>query len=1147
MKIKLLTIVCILLMPLGIQAHNLEPLHVEGRYLKNSKGDIVTLHGYMAVLDPGFQAEEYKWEGYDVAACLKNKKAATDRLLASGWKMDFVRFGLDAYWFSDDYNDQVGSFNFNRFKKYFEELFLPLIEYYHEKGIYTLLWPQQGTPELIEFGDKNQEQQLLMWNYVSSHPRIRNNPGVMFELANEPVGIKCQQGDSYDPYWGFVFNKTSAFREFRDYWQSIVDKIRSHCDNIVYIPGLQFESDHAGFADYPIKGENIGYAVHWYPGWWDNMRKDWEGHVFPIAYKAPIIITENAWAPYSNYLFGNSETSTSEFGKPLKEIVDELGNVSWNCYEPGEDYYYLVNSSSSAEQAVIANDPEACFKAMYQWWDDYSKTKVMPTSQLKAKAVSFDEFPTAVVPGQKYLAKIKAEFTNGMTWDVSGDAEYTIVDESVLSIKHGVIWALKEGKTSVTAKYTDGTGQTFSREFEVTNTLFPLTKEGFVLDQFAIEAKGSFDDDTGTFSSEGCGAGGWYFYGGLDLSFYKYLIVQLNHKQHCWATVHIVDNENESDENQAWNDDNGDIGFPFNDATELIIDLQALHKQNGEPLDLSHIYHLDIWMNGELGSVSIKRVFISNDGITPAYQNPTRVYADNKVMYYGEDVPALTFSTSGPAINGIPRLSTVANNASAIGSYPIIVEKGTITSEHVTYIDGMLYVLKAPLTVGVQDVTITEGDAIPAFTLTYEGFRNGDTESTAFTTKPMATTTATSTSKPGTYPITVSGGDASNYALTYAEGTLTIKKKSEQPVTITADNKSMIYGDNVPTLTYTSEGGALNGTPKLSTTATKTSPVGTYPIKVEKGTVTNEQVTYVDGTLTISKAALSVGVQDVTITEGDAIPAFTLTYEGFRNGDTESTAFTTKPKATTTATSTSKPGTYPITVSGGIAKNYDLRYMQGTLTIKKKDTTTSWMNVVSNSDLEGSDLSCFYSRENAAEKDEIVPATIVSGAGKDNSRGIVVQSVNNPPEHWNTQFFVRLPQSLPAGTKYRFSFDCKASQEAYVSMESHAEPSDYIWWDFGNMTFITSWKHYEKEGVVSDEMSTDEKKMRTIAFNLANEKTATKYYFDNIVFEVYQTSGINAINYRDADRDNIYNLSGQRLTMPQKGVVIIGRKKILMK
>ena len=69
----------------------------------------------------------------------------------------------------------------------------------------------------------------------------------------------------------------------------------------------------------------------------------------------------------------------------------------------------------------------------------------------------------------------------------------------------------------------------------------------------------------------------------------------------------------------------------------------------------------------------------------------------------------------------------------------------------------------------------------------------------------------------------------------------------------------------MPELTYATEGGELNGTPKLSTTATKTSHVGTYPIKVERGTVANIQVTFVDGTLTITQAPLTVGVQDVTL------------------------------------------------------------------------------------------------------------------------------------------------------------------------------------------------------------------------------------------------------------------------------------------
>ena len=313
---------------------------------------------------------------------------------------------------------------------------------------------------------------------------------------------------------------------------------------------------------------------------------------------------------------------------------------------------------------------------------------------------------------------------------------------------------------------------------------------------------------------------------------------------------------------------------------------------------------------------------------------PVTITADNKTMTYGDDVPSLTYKSSGAKLNGTPKLSTTATKTSPVGTYSIKVEKGTVTNGQVTYVDGMLIIEKAPLKVGVQDVTITEGDAIPSFTLTYSGFRNGDIESNAFTSKPTVVTTATSSSKAGTYPIMISGGDAKNYALSYTQGKLTIKEKPEEPVTITANEISMVYGDEVPTLTYSTEGGTLKGTPKLSTTATKTSPIGTYPIKVERGTVTNEQVTFVDGTLIISKAPLTIGVKDETITEGDTIPTFTLTYDGWRNGDTEATAFTRKPKAKTTATIESKPGTYPITITVGTAKNYKISYQEGTLTIE---------------------------------------------------------------------------------------------------------------------------------------------------------------------------------------------------------------------
>ena len=164
-----------------------------------------------------------------------------------------------------------------------------------------------------------------------------------------------------------------------------------------------------------------------------------------------------------------------------------------------------------------------------------------------------------------------------------------------------------------------------------------------------------------------------------------------------------------------------------------------------------------------------------------------------------------------------------------------------------------------------------------------------------------------------------------------------VKKLTEfSSLTITADNLTMVYGDNVPKLTYKVNGATLNGTPKLSTTATKTSAVGTYAIKVEKGTVTNTNVNFVNGTLTITKAPLTITAKSYTIKQGEALPTFAATYSGFKNSETES-VLSKKPTFSCAATSASAPGTYDITVSGAEAGNYNISYAKGTLTIEKKD------------------------------------------------------------------------------------------------------------------------------------------------------------------------------------------------------------------
>ncbi|MBO7593000.1 MAG: carbohydrate-binding protein [Bacteroidaceae bacterium] len=203
-------------------------------------------------------------------------------------------------------------------------------------------------------------------------------------------------------------------------------------------------------------------------------------------------------------------------------------------------------------------------------------------------------------------------------------------------------------------------------------------------------------------------------------------------------------------------------------------------------------------------------------------------------------------------------------------------------------------------------------------------------------TVTLTTTVTDGTLKYGIKNLAPSG----NWFVARVSSIVYVSESEDEPgpesVTITADSKSMVYGDNVPQLTYKTEGTSLSGTPQLSTTATKTSAVGTYTIKVGKGTVINTSVTYVDGTLTITKAPLNITAKSYTIKQGEALPAFAATYSGFKNSETES-VLTKKPTFSCSATSASAPGTYDIVVSGAEAGNYDISYVKGTLTIEKKE------------------------------------------------------------------------------------------------------------------------------------------------------------------------------------------------------------------
>ena len=310
--------------------------------------------------------------------------------------------------------------------------------------------------------------------------------------------------------------------------------------------------------------------------------------------------------------------------------------------------------------------------------------------------------------------------------------------------------------------------------------------------------------------------------------------------------------------------------------------------------------------------------------------DPVTVTAKSFTIEYGDDIPVFEYSSEGATLDGTPVITCEATKTSPVGTYPIVITKGTVKNYNDTYVNGTLTIKKAPLKITAKDYTIKQGETLPTFEATYEGFKNSET-SEVLTKQPTITTTATSASGPGDYYITVSGAEAQNYEISYVGGKLTITEAV--PVTITAESYEIEYGDDLPTFEYTSEGATLDGTPSITCEATKTSPVGTYPIVITKGTVKNYNDTYVNGTLTIKKAPLKITAKDYTIKQGEALPTFEATYEGFKNDETEA-VLTKQPTITTTATSASGPGDYYITVSGAEAQNYEISYVGGKLTIE---------------------------------------------------------------------------------------------------------------------------------------------------------------------------------------------------------------------
>jgi hypothetical protein len=178
------------------------------------------------------------------------------------------------------------------------------------------------------------------------------------------------------------------------------------------------------------------------------------------------------------------------------------------------------------------------------------------------------------------------------------------------------------------------------------------------------------------------------------------------------------------------------------------------------------------------------------------------------------------------------------------------------------------------------------------------------------------------------------------------EAVLTVNKV---PLTIIAEDKTKVYGEENPTLTYRVEGfvegenldnAGLMGTPALTTVVDTVTGVGEDQISIDAGSLAaaNYSFNFVNGKITVQKATLTITANSKTKTYGDVNPVFDASYKGFVRGDKLGASDVAgEPVITCAAGDSAAAGTYTISLDMGTlaSANYNFQLENGTFTINK--------------------------------------------------------------------------------------------------------------------------------------------------------------------------------------------------------------------
>jgi hypothetical protein len=515
---------------------------------------------------------------------------------------------MDPYWSDDPSQQSVRyegheRFSETRFRKYLDEVFVPMAEYAISKGLFVVMRPPGVSPENIAIGDSYQMFLLKVWDIVSQHPKLKNNGYVMFELANEPIHIQGPDGT-------YAGSGDGHFKNMKTYFQAIVDKIRANkARNIIWVPGLGYQSNYEGFANHPIEGDNIGYAIHVYPGWYgsdaeqpsaelggvmgggyEGFQRGWDAQIMPVAHFAPIMVTEMDWAP-AKYDSSWGKSITGEvggvgFGANFKYIADNTGNVSWMLFTSPHLLAQFRDVPGEEGSYTFLNDPEACPWPVYHWFQEYAG-KASTECELIAIELMDVTNRIDIRMGDSKNIIVKAIYKDGTKKVVTSQADITSSNTSVVKVERGKLLAMKEGESQLTISYTSSSSvkKEITIEVEVI-TPFPLTAAMF---NPSIWEQGAFDEATHTLTLGQYGFGGWQYAEGLDLSSFKTLIVELGSDNDSQISFRLFD------KNNYWTEP---AMYDFGSSRKVVIDLNTMKDKNGQKISSSHLYIIGFWSLG---------------------------------------------------------------------------------------------------------------------------------------------------------------------------------------------------------------------------------------------------------------------------------------------------------------------------------------------------------------------------------------------------------------------------------------------------------------------------------------------------------------------------------------------------------------------